>query len=158
MIIPLYKTSEDGYTLILTKRNENLKNHPGQISFPGGVKGDTESLLETAFREWEEEVGESRDKLEVCGSFGEFNTSTGYIIVPFIAFYSGDFNFSPNPDEVERIILLELNTFYENPFFEVSHPKYPGRSIYYLQLKEELLWGATANIIVKFLREFRNIS
>ena len=156
VIIPLFKSSKEEFTLILTKRNENLKNHPGQISFPGGVKSESESLLETAFREWEEEIGESRDHLNVCGSFGEFNTFTGYVIVPFIAIYSGNFSFKPNPDEVDRIILLDLKLFNENPFYEVHHPKYPGRCIYYLQLNEELLWGATAGIIVKFLKEFGN--
>jgi 8-oxo-dGTP pyrophosphatase MutT (NUDIX family) len=156
VVVPLFSDSNENFSVILTKRNENLKNHPGQISFPGGVKGQEEDLLETALREWEEEVGDNRDSLEVLGSFGEFNTFTGYVIVPFIAYYKGDFNFNPNLDEVERMILLDLETFQTNPFFEMDHPRSPGKSVYYLKIMDDILWGATAQILVSFLSEFGN--
>ena len=156
VVIPLYSDINGNFSVILTKRNENLKNHPGQISFPGGVKGKEEDLLETALREWEEEVGDNRHSLEVLGSFGEFNTFTGYVIVPFVAYYKGNFNFKPNPDEVERMILLDLESFHTDPFYEMEHPRNPGKSVYYLKIKNDILWGATAQILVSFLSEFGN--
>ncbi|NBU97342.1 MAG: CoA pyrophosphatase [Spirochaetia bacterium] len=156
VVVPLYSDTNGNFSVILTKRNENLKNHPGQISFPGGVKGQGENLMETALREWEEEVGDNRHSLEVLGSFGEFNTFTGYVIVPFIAYYKGNFNFKPNPDEVERMILLDLESFHSEPFYEMENPRNPGKSIYYLRLSNDILWGATAQILVSFLSEFGN--
>jgi 8-oxo-dGTP pyrophosphatase MutT (NUDIX family) len=156
VVVPLFCDSNENFSVILTKRNENLKNHPGQISFPGGVKSQEEDLLETALREWEEEVGDHRDSLEVLGSFGEFNTFTGYVIVPFVAYYKGNFNFNPNLDEVERMILLDLEAFQTNPFFEMDHPRNPGKSVYYLKIMNDILWGATAQILVSFLSEFGN--
>ena len=154
VIIPLYKDTNGQDNVILTKRSETLKNHPGQISFPGGVCSNGEELLETAEREWEEEVGEPRSTLDVIGSFGEFNTFTGYIIVPFIAFYSGEFIFNPNREEVDKMILLNLEEFNTGAFFEMENPRSPGKKVYYLVLDGDLLWGATAQILVRLLQEF----
>jgi len=155
VIMPFFKNSRGLHNVILTKRNQKLKNHPGQISFPGGVwGGEGESLLDTAFREWEEELGVGVNSLDILGSFGEFNTFTGYVIVPFVAMYYGDFNFSPNPHEVEELVLLDLDDFYNKPFYELSHPRLSGKTVYYLELHKDLLWGATAHILVRFLKEF----
>jgi 8-oxo-dGTP pyrophosphatase MutT (NUDIX family) len=154
VIIPLFKDANGQDNVVLTKRSETLKNHPGQISFPGGVCGNEEELLETAEREWEEEVGEPRTTLDVIGSFGEFNTFTGFIIVPFIAYYSGKFIFKPNKEEVDKMIFLNLEVFNTGAFFEMENPRSPGKQVYYLELEDELLWGATAQILVRLLHEF----
>jgi 8-oxo-dGTP pyrophosphatase MutT (NUDIX family) len=154
VIIPLFKDTNGQDNVILTKRNENLKNHPGQISFPGGVCSTDEELLETAEREWEEEVGEPRNTLDVIGSFGEFNTFTGYIIVPFIAYYTGKFIFNPNKEEVDKMILLNLEVFNTGAFYEMENPRSPGKQVYYLELEGDLLWGATAQILVRLLHEY----
>lgn len=153
VIIPLYeKDGKEG--VILTKRNSNLRNHPGQISFPGGVHGQEDmSLKETAFREWEEEVGVSREALQFIAPYRPFHTFTGYIIYPFFAQYSGNFQFNINKSEVEELIFLDFESFETLPFYSGVHPRKPDYPIYYLDLGKELLWGATGFILVSFLRE-----
>ncbi len=154
VLIPIYRDTHGGDCVVLTKRSEHLKNHPGQISFPGGVQSGSETLLDTALREWEEEVGESKETIQPLGSFGEFNTFTGFIIVPFLSIYTGNFQFKPNSEEVDRMILLNLDSFLQNPFYEMENPRSPGKRVYYLELEKDILWGATANILVDLLIQF----
>ena len=81
VLVPFYFTNENKPGIILTKRSEHLKNHPGQISFPGGKFDESDkTLLETALREWEEETGETRETLEIIGSYHSLDTGTGYHI------------------------------------------------------------------------------
>jgi len=141
--------------IILTKRTSHLRSHPGQISFPGGVyQLEDSSLLQTALREWEEEVGASKNDLEFLAPYKLFHTFTGYLIYPFLTEYKGNFQFRINPNEVEKIILLELNKFLTLPFYVAENPRRKGHQIYYFDLGEELLWGVTCGIIVSLLYEF----
>jgi 8-oxo-dGTP pyrophosphatase MutT (NUDIX family) len=154
VLIPIFRDTKGRDCVVLTKRSEHLKNHPGQISFPGGVQSGSETLLDTALREWEEEVGESKETIKPLGSFGEFNTFTGFIIVPFLGIYTGNFNFKPNAGEVARMILLNLDAFNQDPFYEMENPRSPGKRVYYLELDKDILWGATASILVDLLIQF----
>lgn len=156
VIIPVYETTgQDGF--LLQKRNPNLIAHPGQIAFPGGVKDPEDStLLDTALREWTEEMGASARDLEVIGNYKGQLTHTGFHITPFLAKYSGDFKFDYNPEEVDRVIRLELDRLWEAPFYSIKgkrSPDGPLLEVFYFDIEEGLLWGATARIIVDFLRE-----
>ena len=134
VLVPFYFTNENKPGIILTKRSEHLKNHPGQISFPGGKFDESDkTLLETALREWEEETGETRETLEIIGSYHSLDTGTGYHITPFISIYRGNFNFSPNQNEVDFLIHLELEKLLSSPFYTMEWEKHPsGRfHIYY---------------------------
>lgn len=156
VIFPLFGNSNSAEGLILTQRSKHLKSHPGQISFPGGVKDAKDSnLLETALREWEEEMGVSKSNLEILGRIEGLRTRTGFHITPFIANYKGDFKFSHNKDEVEEIILLPLQELWEKPFYSIQIPgRNPAEYAFYFDLSTGLLWGATCEIILKFLRTF----
>ncbi|MBM9499866.1 CoA pyrophosphatase [Leptospira sp. 201903071] len=156
VILPIYEKTNLLQGIILQKRNSNLKAHPGQISFPGGAhSSDDKNLLETALREWEEEMGESSSVLEVLGEYPGLYTHTGFHISPFIARYNGSFQFRPNPEEVERSILLDLDRLETAPFYSIRIRRSGAKEleIYYFDLEEGLLWGATGRIIVNFLRE-----
>ncbi|MCR8648335.1 NUDIX hydrolase [Leptospira interrogans] len=156
VILSIYEESDRSQGIILQKRNSNLKTHPGQISFPGGAYSPKDkNLLNTALREWEEEMGESSSFLEVLGEYNGIFTFTGFHISPFIAHYKGSFLFNTNPEEVERFILLDLNLLESSPFYSIRIRRSGANEIeiYYFDLKEGLLWGATGRIIVNFLRE-----
>ncbi|EMJ91123.1 NUDIX hydrolase [Leptospira alstonii] len=157
VILPIYEKPDFTQGIILQKRNSNLKAHPGQISFPGGAYSQKDkNLLDTALREWEEEMGESSSVLDVLGEYRGLFTFTGFHISPFIARYKGPFLFNTNPDEVERSILLDLNRLETSPFYSIRIRRSGAKEIeiYYFDLEEGLLWGATGRIIVNFLREF----
>ncbi|ASV13053.1 CoA pyrophosphatase [Leptospira santarosai] len=159
VVLPIYEKENSTQGLILQKRNSNLKAHPGQISFPGGAYSKADkNLLDTALREWEEEMGESSSVLEVLGEYDGLFTHTGFHISPFIARYNGSFLFNTNPEEVERSILLDLNRLETAPFYSIRIRRSSAKEIeiYYFDLEEELLWGITGKIIVNFLRDYAN--
>jgi 8-oxo-dGTP pyrophosphatase MutT (NUDIX family) len=156
VVIPLFTTpsGEDG--VVLTKRSENLRSHPGQVSFPGGVHSSQDkNFVDTAFREWEEEVGVSQSTLQYISTYKPVHTFTGYIIHPIVARYTGNFQFSINPKEVDELILLDLDSFLTHPFYTIPNPRFPAKEgVYYLSMDKHLLWGATCYILVHFLRDF----
>ena len=157
VVLPFYKTENGKSGILLTKRSDHLKSHAGQISFPGGKFDELDkTLLETALREWEEETGSSRDNLEVIGSYHSLNTGTGYHITPYITLYKGDFQFKPNRNEVDFLLHVELEELLHLPFYTIYFDQHPsGRfDIFYFDLPQGLLWGATCHILVQFLNEF----
>ncbi|MCB1141426.1 MAG: CoA pyrophosphatase [Leptospiraceae bacterium] len=156
VIIPIFKNSNGGHSVILTKRSEELKHHPGQISFPGGTLSENETFLGAGIREFEEELGVPGSDLDPISDFGYFDTSTGFVIIPFIAYYKGDFQFKPNPSEVDKVIIFDLEMFNEKPFYAMESKRVQGKYVYYLQLEDDLLWGATAMILVSLLRKLSN--
>src|SRR5437667_5720121 len=85
VLVPLFL--KDGeYHMLFTRRTDHLRNHPGQISFPGGRRDETDaSLLETALREAEEELGLMRGDVKVLGELDDMFTATQYRITPFVA-------------------------------------------------------------------------
>ncbi|MDZ4728120.1 MAG: CoA pyrophosphatase [Leptospira sp.] len=156
VIVPVFESDTLGQGLILTQRSKHLKSHPGQISFPGGVVDPEDSdLLQCALREWEEEMGVTRDHIEVLGKHTGLQTRTGFHITPFLGKYTGDFIFSHNKDEVEKIIILPLNELIHAPFYKINIPNQKIlNTAYYFDLKEGLLWGATCEIILSFLKDY----
>ena len=84
VLIPIVERN-DGLKVILTKRSNNLKQHPGQISFPGGKSEKTDkSLVATALRETKEEIGINDKNVEILGQLSQHVTITGFKITPFI--------------------------------------------------------------------------
>lgn len=156
VIVPLYK-KENSIHVILTKRTEHLKSHPGQISFPGGMYHEEDgALYETALREWEEEMGVSRDCLKLIGEYKSFITRTGYKITPFICEYLGDFSFKTSVDEVDYCIFFELEDFNKLPFYSFKANDLVIKQVYYLDHSLGLLWGATCEIMVNLIKDFFN--
>ncbi|MEX2705104.1 MAG: CoA pyrophosphatase [Candidatus Freyrarchaeum guaymaensis] len=145
------------FYIIFTKRAENLKYHAGQISFPGGGldQGD-ESLLDTAFRETFEEIGLTRDDIEVLGALDDTVTFTSkYIITPFVGFLKrppkGPYKTSKN--EIERVIEVPLSALLDESNFREELHEYFGQTVpvYFYNYKGDIIWGATARILKQFL-------
>ncbi len=161
VLIPLYK--KDGkYHIIFIKRTQKVKVHKGQISFPGGMrdKGDN-TLLDTALREAEEEIGLHREDAIILGELDdEITTTSNYIVTPFIALIPWPYNLTPNKMEVAKIIgvpitsLLEKNS--RKPDTETLNGKKVDSFVYYYQRTK--IWGATARILKKLLEMIERIN
>ncbi|WCL49669.1 NUDIX hydrolase [Leptospira sp. GIMC2001] len=155
VVMPFYHNENQSTGLVLTMRSKNLKSHPGQISFPGGMQEPNEAIFETGLREWEEEMGVSRELLEVIGAYKSFDTRTGFHITPIICKYLGQFDFSINPAEVETWFRLDLAELQELDFYSMDYGDKLGHRIHYFDLGDRgLLWGATCEIILNFLHDF----
>ena len=91
----------------------NLKDHQGQISFPGGVRDSTDpDLLATALRESEEEIGLDPAKAAVWGTLSPVATVTGYWVIPFVALIPCPYDFRLNRHEVQRLLMFPLAAFW----------------------------------------------
>ncbi len=111
VLVPIFLADEES-TLLFTQRTMNLKDHQGQISFPGGVRDSTDAdLLATALRESEEEIGLDPEKAAVWGTLTPVATVTGYWVTPFVALIPCPYNFRLNHHEVQRLLMFPLAAF-----------------------------------------------
>ena len=93
---------EEEYTVILNRRTRTVGHHKGEISFPGGrMEAGDEGLLDTALRETFEEMGISREKIQVLGRIDDMQTKTGYMIRPFVGVIDYPYNYKLSNEEVE---------------------------------------------------------
>ncbi|THB70989.1 MAG: CoA pyrophosphatase [Gammaproteobacteria bacterium] len=151
VLIPLVRR-KDGLTILLTKRNENLKNHPGQVCFPGGkVDGTDASPAATAVRECFEELGFGADKISVHGMMQPIKVPTGYIILPVIGEVEPDYQLNLHYDEVELAFEVPFTHFLEIENYIARKIHYQGRNHRFIEIKHDshYIWGATAKILRK---------
>ena len=150
VIVPIIIIKDEPY-LILTRRSRKLKSHPGQISFPGGIRESGEELLETALREMEEEIGVSRDNVLFVHNLKMTETLISRIEVhPFLALLNKR-EFVLNHNEVEEIIFVELSLFQQTDEEVIRLPS--GEETIRYRFPGLVVWGATARIIAGSIDE-----
>jgi 8-oxo-dGTP pyrophosphatase MutT (NUDIX family) len=140
--------------VVLTKRTNTVQVHKGEISFPGGTKiGEDATLIATALREAEEEIGLSSKDVEVLGVYNDFITPSGFCITPVIAFLTSKKNFLINTSEVSEVFDVPLSFFYNNQHEQTKEHLFKGikRPVYYYSYGEHEIWGATAAIVRSFV-------
>jgi 8-oxo-dGTP pyrophosphatase MutT (NUDIX family) len=154
VLVPVFE--EDGEAwLLLTRRAQHLRNHRGEVSFPGGRRDDDEALIDTAKREALEEIGLDPSTVEIVGELDHLVTFTSKAaIVPYVGVLPArPIDLKPNPDEVELVItvpfseLLHEDTFREElwHFFDEERP------MYFFEVVGDTIWGATARILYGLL-------
>lgn len=145
----------DGQTLLLTQRTAHLRDHPGQISFPGGrVEADDLSPTHTALRETAEEIGLEPERIEVVGFLPEYRTATGFRVTPVVGLVTPPFDLTPDPFEVAEVFEVPL-AFLLDPANHQRHSlHYRGaqRQYYAMPYGEYFIWGATAGMIVSLAK------
>jgi 8-oxo-dGTP pyrophosphatase MutT (NUDIX family) len=155
VLLPLVEAPEPW--IVFTKRTDELPRHPGEISFPGGMRhGSDADLLGTALRETHEELGISPEAVDVLGALSPLQTFTsGTAISPFVGALAADPAFRANPAEIDEVLefpvarLLEV----ERPMaWSREHETYWG-PVY--ELDGHTIWGATARILNEFLELYR---
>jgi 8-oxo-dGTP pyrophosphatase MutT (NUDIX family) len=154
VLIPLYK-QQGQYHIIFIKRTETVKEHKGQISFPGGVcEKDDRTPLDTALRECHEEIGLHAEDVEVLGELDDEKTTTSnYIVSPFVAAIPWPYHFRMNEYEVDEIIEIPVQALLDisclKPHTEILDGKPVDSYAYHYQGR--VIWGATARILNLFL-------
>jgi len=139
-------------TIIFTKRSSNLRNHAGEISFPGGRVSDQDhSMIETALRETYEEIGLSIQKEKIIGSLAPTNTYTTKIVIyPYIVILGKiSVPFEPN-EEVEQVIELPLEVLRNHITIDEEHSSSDNK-MFKFNVDGYLIWGATARILKNLL-------
>jgi 8-oxo-dGTP pyrophosphatase MutT (NUDIX family) len=143
-----------GTEVVLTRRSRDLRRHRGEISFPGGRLDDGESPEEGALREAHEEVALDPAAVELIGRLSVLATVVSLShIVPVVGRLQGRPELRPAAAEVERILHVPLAELVEPGVFrEERWGDGPlERPIYFFELIDETIWGATARILVELL-------
>ncbi|PYE31197.1 8-oxo-dGTP pyrophosphatase MutT (NUDIX family) [Idiomarina fontislapidosi] len=138
-----------GLSLLLTQRAKTLRKHAGQISFPGGRFDQSDRhLLETALRETEEEIGLSRNDIEVVGRLQDYPVLSYYNIRPFIGFAKVEYALRRQPSEVAEIFEVPLADVLD-PYNHYAYRirKFIYDRVYFIPWQHRNIWGATAGIL-----------
>jgi 8-oxo-dGTP pyrophosphatase MutT (NUDIX family) len=144
---------------LLTERTHQVETHKGQISFPGGVMEPTDpSLLQTALRETEEEIGLPRERVKTLGEFDDYLSITNLVVTPFAGWIDGPGTLTPNPVEVSEILLVPLTSFRDEKLTRMeTRKRAEGEEIlYFYDFQGKVIWGLTARIIRDFLRAIQS--
>ncbi len=134
---------------VFTKRREDLRRHPGEISFPGGRRDPTDPDLQaTALREAEEEIGLPPDAVRMLGALQPTPTIvTGYAIYPFVGLIEPGMVWRLSPREVAHVLELALDDLAAGyGRRRLLRRGVPIRTDTYL-VGDDLIWGATARIL-----------
>jgi 8-oxo-dGTP pyrophosphatase MutT (NUDIX family) len=139
-----------GYTVLLTRRADTLRNHTGQIALPGGRRDPGETPWETALREAEEEVGLDRRFVSLAGLSTPMLTHSGYMITPVVGFIRQGFALAPNPHEVADIFETPFGFLMDPANHEERVHEFEDgqtRQYYAMTHEDRLIWGVTARIL-----------
>lgn len=144
----------DEPALLYTKRALHLRSHPGEVCFPGGMREpDDGSLVATALREMEEEIGLPVNQVQLLGRMPEFHTRTGTTVVPFVASVDGSYPLIPSLDELDSFFWVPLALFNQGIKVKEDVFEREGLSyripVYHYQGYE--IWGFTAAVTAKLL-------
>ncbi len=141
--------------MLLTRRSVHLRNHKGEISFPGGRMDPGETAVDAALREAHEEVGLDPRLVTVIGELDHLNTivSRSYII-PVVGVLPAVLPLGPASPEVERVLWLPLSELVRPDTYrtEVWGRDPTDRLLHFFELEDETVWGATANMLIDLLR------
>ena len=145
--------------IVLTVRSENLNNHPGQISLPGGSEEAIDSdVVATALRESEEEIGLAQGDVEVIGRLGDMALPSGFQITPIVGLIEPDLDYVPCPIEVAEIFHAPLSLLINPDSYKSTSMTYDNQSrkILELQFERFRIWGATAAILYHLAQMIEN--
>jgi len=156
VLVPVIDDGDEA-RVIFTQRTKTLRNHSGQISFPGGgIDAQDRSPEEAALRETEEEIGMSRRFVETVGRMPDYISGTGFRIKPVLAVVRPGFTLTPNPAEVDEVFEVPLS-FLMNP---ANHSRgsrmFQGRERFFYEMPygERYIWGITAGIVRSIYERF----
>ena len=160
VLVPLVERAA-GLTVLLTQRSANLRDHAGQISFPGGrAEASDADAVATALRETEEEVGLARRHIEVIGWLPEYRTVTYYDVTPVIGLVQPPFELQLDAQEVSEVFEVPL-AFLMNPAHHQRHRfELGGYQREFLSMpwprndgaEPHFIWGATAAMLRNLYR------
>ncbi len=142
-----------GPAFLLTKRSENVAAYKGQISFPGGMRESSDSsLVDTALREANEEIGINSRHVRVLGEFNDYLANEGFVIHTVLGVLEDTSQLKPHPGEVEYLLRIPLSFFKENPpRTEIWERNGQSFEVYFYDYQGEVVWGLTARMIKHFV-------
>ncbi len=150
VLVPIIE-HRSGPTVLLTLRTGHLRDHAGQISFPGGrIEPADTSHEAAALREAEEEIGLAPEWVELVGRLDTYRTRTGFEITPVVGLVRPGFPVRLDDFEVAEIFEVPLTFVLDRGNYERRNREFGGRmrEFYVLPYGAHYIWGATAGMLV----------
>ena len=144
----------EGLHVLLTRRHDQLTQHAGQISFPGGrIDPDDRGAVHAALRETHEETGIPPSRVQVLGRSDAIATISQYRVEPVIARIDPDYELNLQPGEVSAAFELPLARAARDELWQPYPVQRPGLDIVMkaLDFQGHTIWGATAMILERLL-------
>jgi len=152
VLVPIVRNGE-GWSLLFSRRSENLAAHSGQIAFPGGGVEAQESLEEAALREAHEEVGIAPRYVELVGRLDDLVTNSGFLVAPFVGVIGERIEYVLQAGEVEEVFEVPLDALLDPSQPEVRYVAFRSRKYpaYFYRYGEYEIWGLTGRMLKSFL-------
>ena len=168
VLVPLYYSNghdkaQHIWQVLLTRRTNHVADHQGQVAFPGGGAEPSDTSAEmTALREAQEEIGLDPSQVKILGKMNSLWTISNYMVTPVVGVIPWPFPIQLEEIEVSRVFSIPLNWLADPEHHEVRYRTIPtpysevlGREfhpvIYFQPYEEELLWGVSAEIMLRLI-------
>jgi 8-oxo-dGTP pyrophosphatase MutT (NUDIX family) len=153
VLIPLLRDDDGGWSILFSRRAENLAAHSGQIAFPGGAVEAGESLEAAAIREAQEEVGIRPEHVELIGRLDDIVTNSGFLVAPFVGVLHQRTAYVLQESEVAEVFEVPIEALLDvaNPevrYMEFRNQSYP---VYVYHYGTYEIWGLTGRMLKAFL-------
>ena len=147
-------TDEENPEVIYTLRSNKVSSHQGEVSFPGGMQEESDtSLIMTALRESEEEVGLPQNCVKILGSLDTMVSRFNVSVTPFVGVIPGDVELNSSSEEIEACFRVPLSFLLKDKRYRNDEVNRNGETFYMPAYKYSsyVIWGLTAMITVNFL-------
>ncbi len=163
VLVPLVQRA-DGLHVLLTRRTDHLRDHAGQISFPGGrAEPEDGSPAATALREAQEEVGLRPGEVDVIGQLPPYTTVTSYVVTPVVALVRAPYTLALDSFEVAEAFEVPLPHLMDPAHHRRHVFSHDGGERQFLSMpwtadpaqgpaREYFIWGATAAMLRNLYR------
>ena len=153
VLVLLYAKDGD-ICVLLNKRTNRVEHHKGEISFPGGAQDPEDAtILDTALREADEEMGVHRKDVGILCRLDQVTTRSLFSITPFVGTVPSSYPFRASGTEVAEVLEVPLTVLLDpSNWRETVRAGESGQNIEYsYAFGEHLIWGATARMLTQLL-------
>lgn len=145
----------EGLTVLLTERASQLAKHAAQISFPGGrLEPSDPDVASAALREAQEEIGLDPSHVRVIGYLPDHLVISGFRVTPVLSLVTPPFLLTPNPEEVAEVFEVPVSHIFDRGNHKARLRRVGDEDLllYDIPWERHSIWGATAGMLLTFVR------